>query len=222
MMHLTSDISDYPTDFVPSETDGQVESCGTSVSSDASVPTKMSDPFDTDAMIARALEAGFSQAGKLNMESLVLMPEVRDMCAADKCHNYGKNWCCPPGCGSLEENAAKIRQYHHGILVQTIGQMEDEFDIETIQLTSTQHRANFSDLIHSLKEEGHTLLPMGAGSCTICTHCTYPDAPCRFPDKAIVSMEAYGLWVSRVCELSGVPYNNGRNTITYTSCILFR
>ena len=30
-------------------------------------------------------------------------------------------------------------------------------------------------------------------SCGICKTCTYPDAPCRFPDRARRSMEACGI-----------------------------
>jgi hypothetical protein len=33
-------------------------------------------------------------------------------------------------------------------------------------------------------------------------------------------MEAYGLLVSDVCQKAGLPYYYGKQTITYTSCIL--
>jgi hypothetical protein len=33
-------------------------------------------------------------------------------------------------------------------------------------------------------------------------------------------MEACGLWVSELCRRSGLDYNYGTNTITYTACIL--
>jgi predicted metal-binding protein len=106
------------------------------------------------------------------------------------------------------------------MLVQTIGLMEDDFDYDTIKETGEKHKSNFAALVDRLKTRYSDILPMGAGTCGICETCTYPDAPCRFPDKSISSMEAYGLWVNKVCELSGVPYNNGKSTITYTSCYL--
>ena len=34
-------------------------------------------------------------------------------------------------------------------------------------------------------------------------------------------MEAYGLLVSRICLSSGLKYNYGPGTISFTSCILF-
>jgi len=178
--------------------------------------------YNTDELVNEARETGFSQAGELNLSALVFMPEVRDMCTVDRCHHFGKNWRCPPGCGSIEEAAERAAQYSYGLLVQTIGNMDDDFDYDTIKATSDKHKKNFSELVNKLKGRYSDVLPMGAGTCEICETCTYPDAPCRFPDKSISSMEAYGLWVSKVCELSGVPYYNGKATITFTSCYLLK
>jgi len=176
--------------------------------------------YDTDILIQEALAEGFTSAGPLNIEALVFMPEVREMCSVDRCNMYGKNWRCPPGCGSIEEAAEAASKYAFGILVQTTGHMEDEFDYETIEETGKKHQISFGSLIAKLRKRYAKILPMGSGTCSQCEACTYPDAPCRFPDDAISSMEAYGLWVSKVCELSGIPYNYGKLTLTYTSCYL--
>ena len=64
------------------------------------------------------------------------------------------------------------------------------------------------------------MLPIGAGCCTKCKVCTYPDAPCRFPDQAFSSMEAYGMLVTQVCKANGLEYYYGPCTIAYTSCYL--
>jgi len=177
--------------------------------------------IDIKALVSEALAAGFSQAGELNRDAIDFMPEVRDMCAADRCHSYGKCWTCPPGCGTIEEAALKAAAYSKGMLVQTIGQMEDDFDWETIEATSAKHRDNFEKFTAIMRKRFKKLMPMGAGACSLCPECTYPDAPCRYPDLAVPAMEAYGLFVSKVCSLSGVPYNNGPQTITFTSCYLF-
>ena len=178
--------------------------------------------YDKDILIKEAVEAGFSQAGELNLSALVFMPEVREMCAADKCSQYGKNWRCPPGCGSIEAAAEKAKRYSFGIIVQTIGRMDDDFDYEAIEAAGKKHNSDFAALIKSLKFRYPDILPMGAGTCTICPKCTYPKKPCRFPDDSISSMEAYGLWVSNVCKLSNIPYDNGKLTITFTGCYLLK
>lgn len=176
--------------------------------------------IDIKKIISEALEAGFSQAGELNCEALEFMPEMRDMCAADRCHHYATNWACPPGCGSIEDAAKRASLYSSGFIVQTIGRMEDDFDWDSIQETGAKHNETFKAFTANLRKRYPNILPMGSGPCTVCPECTYPDAPCRFPDLVIPSMEAYGLFVSKVCTSSGVAYNNGPQTITFTSCYL--
>ena len=41
---------------------------------------------------ALARENGFSRWGELNMDALVPLDAVREMCAADRCGCYGRNW----------------------------------------------------------------------------------------------------------------------------------
>lgn len=167
-----------------------------------------------------ALQAGFSQAAELNTAALKALPEVRDMCAADRCHVYGKRWSCPPGCGTLEENQKKMSLYPAGILVQTTGTMEDDFDVEAIGRIQSDHKKQFETLVRQIRTMDADCLPLTAGCCTICRKCTYPTKPCRFPGKMYSSMEAYGLLVSDVCEKSGLKYYYGPRTMTYTSCVL--
>ncbi|NLP47957.1 MAG: DUF2284 domain-containing protein [Clostridiales bacterium] len=175
-----------------------------------------------DNLINMALRAGFSKAGELKMDALEFLPQVRDMCAADLCHSYAKNWTCPPACGSLEEIAAKAATYKKGLLVQTIGHTEDDFDWDSIEATSQKHQKTFHIFTAKLKKLYPDILPMGAGACSICPICTYPNSPCLHPDLAVISMEAYGLVVSSVCEKSGLPYNYGKNTISFTSAYLIK
>ena len=154
------------------------------------------------------------------MDALTVREEVRDMCAADLCHSYGKNWSCPPACGSVEFCREQISRYSSGILVQTTGELNDDFDWENLGALCRQHQKAFETLARQVRTFCPDCLPLTAGACTLCRTCTCPDRPCRFPKKRLSSMEAYGLLVSDVCVKSGVKYNYGPKTITYTSCIL--
>jgi len=171
-------------------------------------------------IIDQALSNGFSHAGELNCQALEFMSEVRDMCAADRCRSYGKNWTCPPACGTLDEVAARVAKFKNGVLVQTVGILDDDFDYETMEATGKKHSERFLAFVTELKKELPDIMPLGAGACTLCEKCTCPDEPCRFPDKAIMSMEASGLFVSKVCTQSNMAYNRGPLTVTYSSCIL--
>lgn len=176
--------------------------------------------MELEELLTLAEELGFSHVGRLNVSALRFLPEVRDMCAADRCHNYGRCWTCPPHCGTLEEISARAARCTRGVLVQSTGQMEDDFDVECMLETERLQKERFQALTERVRQVEPTCLPMAAGACTICKTCTCPDAPCRFPDRAVPSMEAYGLVVSDVCRESGLPYYYGPGTITYTSCIL--
>lgn len=163
---------------------------------------------------------GLTHIAPLDCNTIELLSEVRDMCASDKCGQYGKKWSCPPGCGSLEECEKKIRSYRYGILVQTVGEMEDSMDYDAMMETERLHKEHFLAFDEYLRELYPNRLPLGSGCCTRCKECTYPDAPCRFPEKSMSSMEAYGMLVTQVCQANNLPYYYGPNTISYTSCYL--
>lgn len=173
-----------------------------------------------DDLLNLAKEHCFTHAGTLDPDTLVLMPEVRDMCLANTCGQYDKNWSCPPGCGTLDECRQKVSGYHSGILVQTMGELEDSMDFETMMELEQRHKKNFMEFRCILAESFPRLLPLGAGACTLCKECTYPAKPCRFPEKSMSSMEAYGLLVTQICTDNGMKYYYGPDTLAYTSCFL--
>lgn len=171
-------------------------------------------------LCAHALRAGFTTAVPLDVTTLRAREDVRAMCQSDKCHAYGKNWTCPPACGTLETCAAQMRAYPSGLLLQTTGTLEDCFDYETMMAVETRHRAALHQFAAQLRALHPAALCLGAGGCRVCAECAYP-APCRNPAQACSSMEAYGLLVSEVCARNHVLYYHGKNTITYTACVLY-
>jgi predicted metal-binding protein len=176
--------------------------------------------LDYDKLFKLAEECGFNSYGKLDVSTLEFLPEVRDMCAVNSCGMYNKSWACPPACGTLDEMRERVKKFKSGIIVQTVGQLEDSLDWEGIQEAAEKQAVSYQKMMDALKKEYPGLLPMGTGTCTNCKKCTYPDEPCRFPEKLVSSMEACGLVVSNVCTANGVPYNHGKDTICYTGCFL--
>ena len=172
-------------------------------------------------LMTLAAENGFSHYAPANMAAFVPLEQVRGMCEADRCGKYGKNRACPPGCGTIGQAEERIRRYDSGILVQTTGALADEFDYEGMQAVSRQHKRCFENFARQARLLHPGCLPLTAGTCTVCARCTYPDRPCRFPARQLSSMEAYGLWVSDIGVRSGLQYNYGARTMTYTSCVLY-
>jgi len=175
----------------------------------------------SEEMIQLAKECGFDAMGITEAENLKFMPEVRDMCAAGKCGAYNKSWSCPPAIGTIEDSYKKIKGYQYCLVLQCIAQMEDDFDVEAMQDAGERIRIALEKIVAELKPKME-ILSMGCGGCRLCSKCTYPDAPCRFPEKVFPSMEAYGLMVSNVCKKANVPYYHGKNTLAYTCCVLYK
>ena len=170
--------------------------------------------------IEKAKALGFDVAAPLDPRRLQAREDVRSMCAENKCGAYNKNWTCPPAIGTIGECQKRMVQYPSGILVQTVGHMQKTIDSRCLQETEQRHIRNFYALAEGIRKKYPNALCLGAGGCRVCRECAYP-APCRFPEKAISSMEGYGLFVTKVCQDAGVPYYHGEKTITYTACILF-
>ena len=167
-----------------------------------------------------AAACGFDHVGMLNVPALEFNPAVREMCAADRCRSYGRCWTCPPYCGTLEECEARMKGYSHGLLLQTVGQLEKTVDTRGYARVEGEHLASFHRFADMLRREYPQALCLGSGGCRICGTCAWPEK-CRFPEKACASMEAYGLFVTQVCRDNAVPYYHGPKTITYAACVLF-
>lgn len=167
-----------------------------------------------------AKELGFDTVVTFDPVILEARKDVREMCNSDKCMIYGKNWGCPPHCGTVEECQEKMRSYSHGVLLQTVGHMKKTIDSRCYRETEKRHLDNFYKLADMVRQEYPNALCLGAGGCRICKKCAYP-AECRFPEKAMSSMEGYGLFVTQVCRDTNTPYYYGEKTIAYTACVLF-
>lgn len=156
----------------------------------------------------------------LSPKDITFSENVRKACEVNYCGRYGKCWTCPPGAGDWQVLRDHFREYEHAFVFTTKYDLEDSFDVEGMDEARVQHEAVDKAILALLEgEEPHELA--GAGSCKICEKCTYPDAPCRFPDKARRSMEACGMDVVSLSKDCGIHYINGADTVTYFSIIFW-
>ncbi len=77
------------------------------------------------------------------------------------------------------------------------------------------------DISRKLKEAKIEHLALGCGSCNICEECTYPLAPCRFPEKVFPPIEAFGIDVFSLCEITGMKYTIEDNNVIFFCMIYF-
>lgn len=161
----------------------------------------------------------------IDVPNLVITEYLRKACEQNHCGKYGTNWMCPPGVGSIKDLTKKLKQFDKGLVIQTIHQLEDSFDYEGMMISKEKHTSVFVNILNQIKKDSNfdELLPLNVGACEICDKCAYLNGEkCIFPDKAMASVEAYGIDVNSLLKSCDLEYNNGTNTVSYVGVIFFK
>ena len=169
----------------------------------------------------KLLNLGFDNVGTALTGLIPFEPPLIEMCKMNTCGNYGKSYSCPPSVGNTDELIEKAKQYKYITVFQKVYKLEDSFDFEGM----TEGKNNFKDLTKKVypicRECFEAFLLLGAGPCDLCSECgILTDTPCRFPEKAIASLESYAIKVSDLAGLCSMNYINGVNTVTYFGAVL--
>ena len=177
--------------------------------------------FDRIANIALSL--GAFRASVIPVTDVETDASFRELCAANVCGNYGRNWMCPPDAGDIHELMATLRTYEYMFVYQTVTELEDSYDFEGMMDAGVAHNKLMITLREKLKSEKLSrVLHLGAGGCRMCGVCAKrTDEPCRHPDLAVASLETYGINVSKLAPSAGMKYINGKDTVTYFGAVLF-
>jgi len=194
-----------------------------------------------DIILKTAIEAAQEGSGVrvheqayLPVTSIVFSPELLKYCEANACGFFNRSWTCPPAAESLEKQREKILSYKTAFVFTTKHDLEDSFDIEAMDRGKEMHTRLLLEFRSRVAEHQHnktdtplvSFILYGAGSCPVCkdqngkTICSYPK-PCPFPDKKIGSIEAAGINVTELSKAAGIAYNNGPNTVTYFSMMIY-
>ena len=161
------------------------------------------------------------ESGFMDTKDIPFDLATRGACEKNYCGQYGRTWACPPGCGTFEELKAHFMDYSNAFVYTTVHELEDSYDIEGMSEGRKKHAELDDAFAAFLKDEPAPHELCDAGGCSICKKCTYPDAPCRFPDKMRRSMESTGINVMSLSKILDIHYINGVNTVTYFSMIYF-
>ena len=173
---------------------------------------------------------GISMAAcfEISENDFVFDKRYRELCEVNTCGAYGRNYMCPPSLGSFDDCVSEILRFEYGLIITTIHQLEDSFDYEGMMEGGKVHKENVYKVWDYLKskESGlnySELKVLGAGGCSVCPKCGIIDnVPCRFPDKAVASVEGHGIDVAHLTTSHGLNYINGENTVTYVALYLFK
>lgn len=173
-----------------------------------------------DELLRIAGESGAQRTVIVNRPDIVCDPVFHDICASNACGQYGRCWMCPPGIGAAEKLIADISRCSGGVMYQNVYPLEDSFDYEGMVEARRQHHACSARIHAHLSDD---MLHLSVGGCGVCGTCAQREGePCRYPDKAIASLEAYCVNVHDTAENVGLKYINGQDTVTYFGMILFK
>ncbi len=160
----------------------------------------------------------FDNAKDIPAASVGFSEEVRTLCEQNMCGNFGKSWTCPPAVDSLEILQAKVAPYTRFTIFNKVFPLEDSFDWEGMVNSVKAFQRGIGKLKKGLRnaDPGFDCLILGAGACTLCPTCSYTlNEPCKNPDNAVYSVEAFGIDAMALMTDNGLQYNNGPNTVTY-------
>lgn len=160
------------------------------------------------------------QYGIVNVRDIEFSEDVVSACKQNYCGNYNTRWTCPPAVGSLEDLKRTYSSYDSALVFTSKHELEDSFDFEGMMNGMLVHNNIQADVVSTLNLDEYKIL--GAGACKLCEKCTYPDSPCRFPHKVIVSVEACGINVVDLAKTADINYHNGEKTVTYFSVLFYR
>lgn len=165
-----------------------------------------------------ALSCGAKRASAVAQGDIVLSDTFFDLCKANACGNYGMCHMCPPDIGDIKALMNAVRACSWGVLYQTVGALEDSFDIEGMQDAARAHARVSLRIKRALPGALH----LTCGGCRLCDVCAKREhQPCRFPQDAMPSLEGYGVDVYQTAKNAHLPYINGQNTVTYFGMVLF-
>ncbi len=174
-------------------------------------------------LIDKIKELGFDGVSVIDVSDVPFEPSLIKLCEMNSCGNYGKCYTCPPHVGKTQELIEKARGYKKIAVMQKIYKTADSFDIEGMRESSNNFASLMQNVNAATRQELGGMIVLGAGGCRLCGVCGVIDGvPCRYPDKALASLESYGIFVSKLAEVCGMNYINGQNTVTYFGGVLFQ
>ena len=177
---------------------------------------------EASALVLReAFRAGFQDAGVVETGRLRFHEEVRAICEGNRCRGYDASWACPPAVGTPEECASRVRSYEKLLLFSKAYLPEDSMDFAAVGAAMKDFKVCSLALGKALRPRLHRLLILSNEGCGRCGTCTWPEAACRFQEELQPSIEGFGFLVSELAKQAGIPYGNGKNTVTFFGAVLY-
>ncbi len=172
--------------------------------------------MDRALMEARLSELPLFQYEFFSLRELTFTERVRTVCEQE-CPMYGKSWACPPAVGPVEECKARCLSYDNVLLITSVAEVADTANMDETLATRGPHEELTRQVKQMLLDCGaKETMALSTESCAHCERCTYPDAPCRRPDRMFPCVESYGITVTDLAEKFGMDFINAGMVIWFS------
>ena len=173
----------------------------------------------------RAEELGFQKMKFMKTKDLKFVPEFRKFCEQNDCGNYGKNYACPPACGTPEEMEEKVRKYENSLVFQSRTPVKDIFDDEETKAIKKIHTKKTLQAVEALKKEG---LQEGGtfimcGPCNFCDICKMAEGEaCVKENMRFSCLSAYCIDAMKMAEHCQMDMEWNGSVVSFFSLYLFK
>jgi predicted metal-binding protein len=110
--------------------------------------------------------------------------------------------------------------FTHVFLFTSVAEVPDRMDFSACLEARRDHERITFDLRQRFESHFGKVLALSSG-CMICDECSYPGAPCRYPEKQLSSIESHGILIIETASRLGITLDYGNNIVVYCSLIFF-
>ena len=158
---------------------------------------------------------------ELDPRELEFSDRVRTVCERE-CPMYGRSWACPPGVGTVAQCRERCLRYPRCLLISSLTEVSDLSNLRETLSTRMPHEALTDQVGELLRREGCEVYILSTEACALCSRCTFPDGPCRHPERMHPCVESHGINLIPTMERLGMAFQFGGNVVSWVSLLFYK
>lgn len=163
--------------------------------------------MNNQELINLALQEGFEKAAVVKTSDIPFDFSFRKYCAADVCGMYGKNYSCPPDCGSPEEMRQRVINKSKALVLQSVWKIQCIEDELIVRNARFRHNAMSIEVLGRLQEMKYNGFLIGASYCMLCGDCKLmKNQLCPHEDIRYSCLSAYCICAKGLAEMCDMQY----------------
>ena len=158
-----------------------------------------------------------------DVANIVFNTGFRKSCEENRCGNYGRNYTCPPYCGTAEELIGKVKSFSKAFVIVCTEKIDGYEDKKGIELADKRISEVTFLADDYAKENVYEYMMIGGSNCKRCTPCrAVAGEECPYPDKAFVSLSAFCVDIAKLTESCGIRMVWDGSEVSYYSMLLIK